>query len=139
MAVNKGAFSTAFFNDNTNPRTVNPNSLPLQNGGKRKYFVYGGGAKIDRSKLNKISAKYKMARKSKKQLKRIKRRLTKKYLKRRGGKRSSSMSMRGGTYTQYGSNIGYSSGYTTGGIQLSANESALANPAPITPYKSPFF
>jgi hypothetical protein len=41
---------------------------------------------------------------------------------------------KGGQYCQYLGNVPFSMGYGRGGINLSASESALANPAPYSPY-----
>jgi hypothetical protein len=41
--------------------------------------------------------------------------------------------MQRGGYSQYLSNVASTPGYSAGGIMLSSNESALANPVPFTP------
>ena len=53
----------------------------------------------------------------------------------RGGKKRghSKKHMQRGGYSQYLSNVASTPGYSAGGIMLSSNESALANPVPFTP------
>ena len=58
--------------------------------------------------------------------------------KRKGSKKSHKRRhhhrQRGGRYCQYLGNQPFSMGYGLGGVNLSASESALASPAPMTPY-----
>ena len=48
-------------------------------------------------------------------------------------RRHSKKHMQRGGYSQYLSNVANTPGYSAGGIMLSSNESALANPVPFTP------
>jgi hypothetical protein len=48
-------------------------------------------------------------------------------------RRHSKKHMQRGGYSQYLSNVASTPGYSAGGIMLSSNESALANPVPFTP------
>jgi hypothetical protein len=56
---------------------------------------------------------------------------------RQNTKRVKNRSLKGGTYHQFLSNTPYDQGYSIGG-QLSPSQSALANPAPYTPYYNMF-
>lgn len=103
------------------------------------------GGKINRRKINKISRKYKMRgskRTIKRRVRRMKSRVRSRYSNRRASRRASRR-MRGGAfqppattpnypagYSQYQSNNGSLSNVYSLGGQLSANSSALANPAP---------
>ncbi len=104
------------------------------------------GGKINRNKINKISRKYKMkgSRKTmKRRMRKIKNKLRSKYSRRHSRRRSSKRLMRGGAFqppmstpnypaghSQYLNNNGsISNTYSLGG-QLSASNSALANPPP---------
>jgi hypothetical protein len=73
-------------------------------------------------KVRKYSSKKRMSRSGKKRMS-------------RGGKkrRHSKKHMQRGGYSQYLSNVASTPGYSAGGIMLSSNESALANPVPFTP------
>lgn len=98
-----------------------------QNGGRRK--------KINRTKINKISNKYKMRGNKKSIRRRIKSRILHN-ISRRNVRRTKRRRMRGGAavapaypagYTQFNSNKMISNNYSVGG-PLSAADSALANP-----------
>jgi hypothetical protein len=81
-------------------------------------------------KVRKYSSKKRMSRSGKKRMTRGgKKRMS------RGGKkrRHSKKHMQRGGYSQYLSNVASTPGYSAGGIMLSSNESALANPVPFTP------
>lgn len=54
--------------------------------------------------------------------------------KRREPPTSIKRNMRGGMYAQYMNNTPFSMGYSAGNVQLSSRNSALASPAPMTPY-----
>jgi len=56
---------------------------------------------------------------------------------RQNTKRTKNRSLKGGTYHQFLSNTPYDQGYSIGG-QLPPSQSALANPAPYTPYYNMF-
>lgn len=118
--------------------------------------IYPGcqkGGKINRKKINKISRKYKMKgskRTIKRHVRRMKSRVRSKYLRRsskrssrRSSRRSSSKQMKGGAFqppmttpnypaghNQYQNNNGALSNVYSLGGQLSAGNSALANPPP---------
>lgn len=101
-----------------------------------------GGAKKLKSKIKNITKYYKRMKAGSRKIKSIKRRLKHRAISRKfarsfaGGRRRHSRrhirrSMRGG-YSQYQNNMPMTPSYQVAGIQLSPNESALANPAPIT-------
>jgi hypothetical protein len=81
-------------------------------------------------KVRKYSSKKRMSRGGKKRMscggKKKRSRSSKK-------RRNSKKHMQRGGYTQYLSNVASTPGYSAGGIMLSSNESALANPVPFTP------
>ena len=100
--------------------------------------LFKGGAKRLKNKIKNITKRYKM-KGGKKSRKSLKRRVRSRALSRPmaltgGRKRRRTRRMRGG-YSQFQSNQPFSMGYSSGGI-LAANESALANPVPFTPYNS---
>jgi len=132
---------SADFTSNVNPATVNRNVLPEPISNVQ---AIKGGAKIDKRKINKISRKYKMKRSRKSFIKRTKRRLRSKYAKKsrtralaRKGGAWRSRKQRGGMpnypagHSQYLNNVPMTQTYSVGG-PLSASQSALANPPPIT-------
>ena len=82
----------------------------------------GKGKKHDSKKRRSHSSKKRMSHSSKKRKSHSskKRRQSKKHMQRGG-------------YSQYLSNVASTPGYSAGGIMLSSNESALANPVPFTP------
>ena len=146
---------------NNNPRGFGSNEipgLPGLSGAKNNVdaaksyvpgiclFKGGSGGKKLKHRINKISRKYKM--KSKKQRRTLKNRLKRKFTKtkrRSGKKRGRKTRMRGGNHTAPipFSGISYPPGYHqfqnnspitptfSVGANLSANNSALANPPPI--------
>ena len=139
---------SADFTSTVNPATVNPGVLPelTSNVQAAAASSLKGGAKINRSKINKISRKYKMKGSRKSFIKRTKRRLRSKYAKKsrtrrvavaRKGGAWRSRKQRGGMpnypagYSQYQNNVPMTQTYSVGG-PLSASQSALANPPPIT-------
>jgi hypothetical protein len=85
------------------------------------------GGKVNRKKINKISRKYKMSRTRKSH---IKRRLTKRLKRTRSKSKSRRYRMKGG-YAQYQNNMPMTNTYSLGS-KLSASDSALANPPPVT-------
>ena len=150
------------FSSTVNPATVNPRVLPEPANnvdaaaGIIRGSMKGGskGLKLKR-RANKISRKYKM-RHSRKASRRTKRRLRAKYSRhRRGGSRRyiargmakgralglqggkggqhPLLHMRGG-WAQYNLNKPADIGYSSGNVALSAKDSALANPVPVTRY-----
>jgi hypothetical protein len=117
-----------------------PKSLFFQPINEKEYFE----TEIDKRKINKISRKYKMKRSRKSFIKRTKRRLRSKYAKKsrtralaRKGGAWRSRKQRGGMpnypagHSQYLNNVPMTQTYSVGG-PLSASQSALANPPPIT-------
>lgn len=139
----------ANFTSTVNPASLNPNVLPepTSNVQAASGSYVGGRKKINKSKINKISRKYKMkrTRSQKRHMKRTKSRLRSKYAakamakSRRVAKKGGawrSRKQRGGMpnyplgYSQYQNNIPMTPTYSVGG-PLSASESALANPPPI--------
>ncbi len=144
------------FSSTVNPATTNWRVLPepVSNVAAAAGVVpMKGGLK---RRINKISRKYKM-RHSRKASRRTKRRLRAKYSRhRRGGSRRSMargvamgmakgralglqggqhprLHMRGG-WAQYNLNKPADIGYSSGNVSLSAKDSALANPVPVTRY-----
>ena len=128
----------------TGPHTLAPAGSNIQ-GAAGIYPCAQKGGKINRRKINKISRKYKMKgskRTIKRRVRRMKSRVRSRYAK-RSAKRSLRRHMKGGAfqapmatpnypagYSQYQNNNGsLSNTYSLGG-QLSAGNSALANPPP---------
>jgi len=103
--------------------------------------LFKDGSKKLKKKIKNITKRYKMGGKknSRNNRKSLRKRLRSKSMalalasskKRR---RTRNRRMKGG-YSQYQNNQPFSMGYSVGGI-LGANESALANPAPFTPYNN---
>lgn len=104
--------------------------------------LFKGGAKKLKRKIKNITKHYKRMKAGSRKIRSIKRRIRHKAVSRRlarslsyGRKRHSRRhrrrTMRGG-YSQYQNNMPMTPSYQTAGIYLSPNESALANPAPIT-------
>jgi hypothetical protein len=142
----------ANFTSTTNPSTVNPNVLPvpssnIQSAAASYVPSSKGGGKIRKSKINKISRKYKMKRSQKRHMKRTKSRLRSKYAAKSKARRASvararrggahrSRKQRGGMpnypagYSQYQNNMPMTQTYSVG-APLASSESALANPPPI--------
>jgi hypothetical protein len=99
-------------------------------------ICFTGGAKGFKKKIKNITKRYKKMGKSiKRKAKTLRKRLRSKMRTASGsyslerGRRRKSRKQRGG-YAQYQNNQPFYNSYSVGGI-LSANESALANPAPI--------
>jgi hypothetical protein len=125
-------YSGNLFTSTVDPRSVNPNALPLPvannvEAANASKFVMNGGKKIYRKKINKISRMYKMKGSRKnvsRRLRKIKSRVRAKFVsKSKRQHRHRTRRQRGGN------NMPMSNSYSTGGV-LSANLSALANPVP---------
>jgi len=98
-----------------------------------------GGAKKLKRKIKNITKHYKRMKAGSRKIKSIKRRLRSRAASRRfgralmGGKRTRRRHRRQrGGYAQYQNNWPSTGVYSTGNVALSASESALANPPPIT-------
>jgi hypothetical protein len=106
--------------------------------------LFKGGAKVWKKKIKNISKRYKKMAKSQKQKLGKKLKSLRKTLRSRMASASASLALAGGRrrrrgsrnrrqrggYSQYQNNQPFYNSYSVGGV-LSANESALANPAPI--------
>ena len=134
-------YAGSAFTSTVDPRTVNVNVLPaissnIQAAAASK--LVGGGKKINRKKINKISRMYKMRgskRHISRKVRRMKSRVRSRYNSRRRNRshsrrrnHSQSMKQKGG-YAQYQNNMPFGQTYSTGG-HLSPALSALANPVP---------
>ena len=98
---------------------------------------FKGGAKRLKTKIKNITKRYKMkgGKKSRRLLKsKVRSRFCRSRKCRKSRKNRKIYRMKGG-YSQYQNNQPFSMGYSVGGV-LAANESALANPAPIQSYNS---
>lgn len=93
-----------------------------------------GGAKRKsrRVKRRKRRSTRKQMRKSRRQLRKHNRKLSRRH---RRNQRKSRRNMKGG-YHQFHGNQPLTNGQQLGGVSLSAKDSALANPAPYTPYNN---
>ena len=88
-----------------------------------------GGSPIEEEILGSNGLSIKVGGKRRKSMHKKRKGSKKSHKKRRHARRQ-----KGGRYCQYLSNQPFSMGYGVGGVNLSASESALASPAPITPY-----
>lgn len=151
--IDSSTYSGNLFTSTVDPRTVNPNSLPLPAtsnvaAANASKFMMNGGKKYDkknwkkndrkskqiyRKKINKISRMYKMKGSRKnvsRRVRQIKSRVRSRFVSRTKGSRAKHMRrhrtkrQRGGT-----NNMPFSNSYSTGGV-LSPSLSALANPPP---------
>lgn len=132
----------------TGPHTMAPTGTNIQSAAGIYPCAQKGG-KINRRKINKISRKYKMKgskRTIRRHVRRMKSRVRSRYARRsarRSSRRASRRHMRGGAfqppmttpnysagYSQYQNNNGSLSNVYSLGGQLSAGNSALANPPP---------
>lgn len=137
-----GSTYAANFTSTVNPSTVNPGVLPQPTSNVQATSgSFVGGGKINKSRINKISRKYKMkrSRSQRRHMKRTKNRLRSKYAAKSKAKtrsKSRSRKQRGGMpnyplgHTQFQNNMPMTQTYSVGG-PLSASQSALANPPPI--------
>lgn len=97
----------------------------------------GGGAKNLKRKIKNITKQYKRMNHGSRKLKSLKKRLRSRTLSRgmarqfAGRRRSRRHRRQRGGYSQYMNNMPNTSSYQVAGINLSAGQSALANPAPI--------
>ena len=101
---------------------------------------FNGGAKKLKRKIKNITKQYKRMKAGSRKIKSIKKRLRSRAISRKlarslaGGRRSRrhrARRQRGG-YAQYQNNWPSTGGYSTGNVNLSASQLALANPPPIT-------
>jgi hypothetical protein len=148
--IDSSTYSGNLFTSTVDPRSVNPNSLPLPatsnvEAANASKFIMNGGkkygkknlkkndkkSKIYRKKINKISRMYKMKGSRKnvsRRVRQIKSRVRSRFVSRTKGSRAKHMRrhrtkrQRGGT-----NNMPFSNSYSTGGV-LSPSLSALANP-----------
>jgi hypothetical protein len=106
--------------------------------------LFKGGSKNIKRKIKNITKMYKKMKPGSKKMKSLKNRLKSRMAARSlarslaGGKRTRRNKRRSkqrGGYSQYQNNQPFSMGYSRGGV-LSAGDSALANPAPFTPYNN---
>ena len=130
--IDGSTYSGDLFTSTVDPRTVNPNALPLPvannvEAANASKFAMNGGKKIYRKKINKISRMYKMKGSRKnvsRRVRKMKSRVRAKFVsKSKRQHRHKTRRQRGGN------NMLLSNSYSTGGV-LSANLSALANPVP---------
>ena len=104
-----------------------------------RILIKGGSKKIKR-KIKNITKYYKRMKAGSRKIKTMKRKLKTRAISRQlalaGGRRRSRRASRRhrqrGGYSQYQNNMPFTNSYQVAGIHLSPNESALANPAPIT-------
>jgi hypothetical protein len=138
----------ANFTSTVNPSTVNPGVLAEPSSNVQAISgSFVGGTKINKSKINKISRKYKMKRSQRRHMKRTKSRLRSKYAAKSKSKtRSRKVAKKGGAWrsrkqrggmpnyplghSQYQNNMPMTQSYSVG-APLASSESALANPPPI--------
>ncbi len=93
----------------------------------------GGGAKKLKRKIKNITKQYKRMKRGSRKLKSLKKRLRSRTLSRQlaGRRRSRRHLKQRGGYAQYMNNLPNTPSYQVSGINLSASQSALANPPPI--------
>lgn len=105
--------------------------------------VIKGGSKSLKRKIKNITKQYKKMKRGTRNFKKLKRSLRKRLISRRrmsslaGGRknmRSKRVRFQKGGYTQFGSNQALATGYSTGGVILSAGNLGEANPVPFTKY-----
>lgn len=127
-------YSGNLFTSTVDPRTVNPNVLPLpatnnvQAANASKFMMNGG--QIYRKKINKISRMYKMKGSRKnvsRRVRQIKSRVRSRFISRAKGSRAKHMRRHRTKRQRGGNNMPFSNSYSTGGV-LSPSLSALANP-----------
>jgi len=98
--------------------------------------LFKGGAKKLKRKIKNITKQYKRMKAGSKKMKSIKNKLRSRAMSRQlSGKRKSRRTRRRrqrGGYAQYQNNLPMTPTYQVAGINLSASQSALANPAPYT-------
>ena len=140
--IDSSTYSGNLFTSTVDPRTVNPNSLPLpatsnieaanaskfmMNGGQKNWKKY---KQIYRKKINKISRMYKMKGSRKnvsRRVRQIKSRVRSRFVSRTKGSRAKHMRSHRTKRQRGGNNMLVSNSYSTGGV-LSPSLSALANP-----------
>lgn len=100
--------------------------------------LFKGGAKKLKTKIKNITKRYKTMKRGSKRMRSLKSKIRSRGLNRSFSRRTRrnrhGRKQRGG-YSQYMNNQPFSMGYSRGGV-LSAADSALANPAPFTPYNN---
>lgn len=148
--VDNSNYPGTAFSSNVIPSSVNPNVMPEPQSNIQAAASYipctKGGAKIKRTKINKISRMYKM-KNNKRSVRRLKSRLRSKYASKARGKsrasrrtrsrgRTMKRTQKGGMpnypagYSQYQNNMPMTQTYSLGG-KLSGSDSALASPPPV--------
>jgi len=93
-------------------------------------WMGAGGSRVFKRKIKNITKVYKKMRRGSRKLRSMKRRIRSR-VNRRKTRRVRRRRQRGGTYTQYQSNVPNTPSYSVGGI-LSAGNLGQANPPPIT-------
>jgi hypothetical protein len=99
--------------------------------------VYKGGSKMLKRKIKNITKQYKKMKAGSRKMKSLKYRIKNRYTSRRlarglsGSKKSRHYRQRGG-YSQYQNNLPFTPVFKVAGVNLPANQLALANPPPIT-------
>ena len=146
--IDSSTYSGNLFTSTVDPRTVNPNSLPLPatsnvEAANASKFMMNGGKKnekkndrkskqIYRKKINKISRMYKMKGSRKnvsRRVRQIKSRVRSRFISRAKSSRARHMRSHRTKRQRGGNNMPFSNSYSTGGV-LSPSLSALANPVP---------
>ena len=138
--IDSSTYSGNLFTSTVDPRTVNPNVLPLpatsnvEAANASKFMMSGGqrSKKIYRKKINKISRMYKMRGSRKnvsRRVRQIKSRVRSRFVSRAKGSRAKHMRSHRTKRQRGGNNMLVSNSYSTGGL-LSPSLSALANPVP---------
>ena len=137
-------YSGNLFTSTVDPRTVNPNALPLpainnvEAANASKFMMLGGqkynkkSKQIYRKKINKISRMYKMKGSRKnvsRRVRQIKSRVRSRFVSKAKGSRAKHMRSHRTKRQRGGNNMPFSNSYSTGGV-LSPSLSALANPVP---------
>jgi hypothetical protein len=144
--IDSSTYSGNLFTSTVDPRTVNPNSLPLPatsnvEAANASKFIMSGGKKnyrkskqIYRKKINKISRMYKMKGSRKnvsRRVRQIKSRVRSRFISRAKSSRARHMRSHRTKRQRGGNNMPFSNSFSTGGV-LSPSLSALANPVPFT-------
>jgi hypothetical protein len=138
--IDSSTYSGNLFTSTVDPRTVNPNSLPLPatsnvEAANASKFIMNGGKKskqIYRKKINKISRMYKMKGSRKnvsRRVRQIKSRVRSRFISRAKSSRARHMRSHRTKRQRGGNNMPFSNSFSTGGV-LSPSLSALANPPP---------
>lgn len=136
--IDRSTYSGNLFTSTVDPRSVNPNVLPLPatinvDAANASKFMMNGGQRskqIYRKKINKISRMYKMKGSRKnvsRRVRQIKSRVRSRFISKAKGSRAKHMRSHRTKRQRGGNNMPFSNSYSTGGV-LSPSLSALANP-----------